>query len=190
MSRHWASLGPIAALIAAPAWAQDLAPFCKIHAGHAMGMKGGKTVPITCDAVHTMSDWFPVPALGAGYVQALQQLSRAKFTVFYNNPKDPSIRLVCSPNLQGYLCTFPLGPAELLVGGDGVVRAISKTISKDGPDYPAVMTKAAHELGLDTISDEAASLAMAIEAGAIKEGAAGHVDVTKTDRSYVYLFHL
>ena len=173
-----------------PAVAQDLGQYCKIAAGHAMGLKNGKSVPITCDAIHTMADWFPVPGLGAGYVQVLQTLSRAKFSTFYDNPKDASLRLACVPNLQGYLCSLPLGPAELLVGGDGVVRSISKTVSKDGPDYAAVMAKAAGELGLDSLSDEAASLAMAIEADAIRQGAAGHVEVTATGRSYVYLFHL
>ncbi len=175
---------------ASSASAQDLAGYCKAATGHPMGLKDGKSVPITCDAIHTMAEWFPIPALGAGYVQALQTLSRAKFTTFYDNPKDPSLRLACAPNLQGYLCALPLGPAELLIGGDGIVRAISKTISKDGPEYPTVMSKAAHELGIDSLSDEAASLAMAIEADAIRQGAAGHVDVTKTDRSYIYLFHL
>ena len=179
-----------AAVAPSSAFALDLAGYCKTAAGRPMGLKDFKSVPITCDAIHTMAEWFPVPTLGAGYVQALQQLSRAKFSSFYDNPKDPSLRLTCAPNLQGYLCALPLGPAELLIGSDGVVHAISKTISKDGPEYPAVMSKAARELGIDSLSDEAASLAMAIEADAIRQGAAGHVEVTKSDRSYVYLFHL
>jgi hypothetical protein len=189
------SSGMIAAFFAVPwvHWAahgQDLNRYCAQAAGQTLGMKQGKPVPITCDAVHTMADWFPVPALGQGYVQALKSLSRAKFSTFYDDPKDPSLRLVCKPNLQGYLCELPLGPAELLVDNTGTVHAISKVISKDGPDYAAVMAKAAGELGVDTLTDTAMTLAMDIEADAMKQGAGNNVEVTKTNRSYVYLFHL
>lgn len=178
----------VALACAHPALGQDLAAYCKAQAGQPLGLKDGKPVPITCDSIQTMAAWFPVPALGAGYVQALHTLGSAKFASFYNNPKDPSLRLVCQPNLQGYLCTFPLGPAELVVGADGVVHAITKTISKDGPDYQTVMAKAAQELGIDSLSDNAMTLAMDIEADAMKAGAGSHVDVTKTDRAYIYRF--
>ena len=168
--------------------AMDLGAFCARSAGQPLGVKQGHPVPITCDTVHSMAEWFPVPALAQGYLQALQALSRAKFATFYD--KDPSLRLVCKPDLQGYLCELPLGPAQLLVGGDGFVRGISKTISKDGPDYAAVMAKAAGELGVDTISDAAMTLAMDIEAAAMKQGAGDKVTVTRSDRAYVYLFRL
>jgi len=175
---------------ASAAHGQALDQLCKKYDGQPLGLKAGKTVPITCDNIHAMAEWFPVPDLGRGFVSALRTLSAAKFATFYNDPKDSALRLICAPNLQGYLCTFPLGPAELIVGPDGVVRAISKTVSKDGPDFNAVMTKSAQELGVDTLSDGAVTLAMAIEADAMKAGAGNNVEVTKTDRAYIYLFHL
>ena len=176
-------------LASTPASAQNLDLLCKAHDGQPLGVKGGKTVPITCDTIHAMAAWFPVPDLGRGFVTALHTLSTAKFTNFYNDPKQAALRLICAPNLQGYLCTFPLGPAELIVGADGVVRAISKTVSKDGPDFSAVMQKSAQELGVDSLSPGAVDLAMDIEAEAMREGAGRNVDVTKTPRSYIYLFH-
>ena len=179
----------LALMCVSPVFAQDLTGYCEAHAGHALGLKDGKTVPITCDSVQTMAEWFPVPAMGQGYVSVLQTLSKAKFSTFYDDPKNASLKMICAPNAEGYLCTFPLGPAELLVGANGIVRAISKTVSKDGPEFASVMAKSAKELGVDSLSDEAEDLALAIEADAMKAGAGSHVDVTKTSRSYVYRFH-
>jgi hypothetical protein len=170
-------------------YSQDLDQLCAKYVGRPLGTKGGNTVPITCDKVHTLAQNVPTQDPYLSLVGMVQKLGTVQFTTLYDDPKDGALRRVCAPNSHGYLCNLPLGPAQILIGTDGIVSALSLTIGGDNPAFRQHLSQKAHAIGMDTLSDDSVALAVELDAAALRARASPYEDFTVTDGSLVVLVH-
>jgi hypothetical protein len=170
-------------------YSQDLDQLCAKYVGRPLGTKGGNTVPITCDKVHTLAQNVPTQDPYLSLVGMVQKLGTVQFTTLYDDPKDGALRRVCAPNSHGYLCNLPLGPAQILIGTDGIVSALSLTIGGDNPAFRQHLSQKAHAIGMDTLSDDSVALAVELDAAALRARASLYEDFTVTDGSLVVLVH-
>jgi hypothetical protein len=110
----------------------------------------------------------------------VQKLATVQFTTLYDDPKDGALRRVCVPNSQGYICNLPHRPAQILIGTDGIVSALSLTIGGDNPAFKQRLSQKAHAVGVDSLSDDFAALAVELDAAALRARASSYEDFTVT----------
>jgi hypothetical protein len=104
-------------------------------------------------------------------------------------PKDGTLRRVCTQNSRGYLCNLPLEPAQILIGADGTVSALSVTVGGDNPAFRQRLSQQAHAIGMDSLSDDFVALAVELDVAALRARASPNEDFTVTNGALVVLVH-
>lgn len=170
-------------------YSQNLDQLCAKYVGGPLGTKDGNIVLITCDKVHALAQNVPTQDPYLGLVGMVQKLGTVRFTTLYDDPKDGALRRVCIPNSEGYLCNLPLGPAQILIGTDGIISALSVTIGGDNPAFKQRLSQKARAIGMDNLSDDFVALAVELDATALRAHASPYEDFTVTDGSLVVSIH-